>query len=524
MTPAVRGFALSLAAMAAVSTFGIRVAGQSDSADPAAHFQLATEYFESARYREALGAYDRAARGDEGAIGIRARKGKVRTALRIAEFDLARAEAENLNAFETPDAESMTLLGDALWASGLFDEADEAYEEALVDTPGSSRARFGRARSLATRSRLDEALDEALAIALDAPQDPEVHALVGLVYERLHRFEDAAEAYERYMGLLPGTENSSMVALARNKIQLLRDFDDRVPLEVDGDPDEVYRVPFRMSDNKIVLKGRVNTRAVEFVLDTGSEQTGISAATARAARINPITATFASGVGVPGMRRREIGRADRIQIGSLTIRNVPVSIREMERGALPQWQTESFSPLSAGFSVVVDYVREEAIFSRALPDGEADVRLPMRMNRLPLVRGLLNSSHPAYFVVDTGGEVISISADTALALAMPPVRRIPLRVIGMSGEDANAFLLPGVDLDFNEIEYRKVGLAVLNLRAPSVLLGYRLGGIVGHSFLSDYRVSVDLGRSEVRLERLSEETSDARRIGAHASPARDRPI
>jgi hypothetical protein len=115
---------------------------------------------------------------------------------------------------------------------------------------------------------------------------------------------------------------------------------------------------------------------------------------------------------------------------------------------------------------------------------------------------LLNSSHPAYFVVDTGGEVISISAETALALAMPPVRRIPLRVIGMSGEDANAFLLPGVDLDFNEIEYRKVGLAVLNLRAPSVLLGYQLGGIVGHSFLSDYRVSVDLGRSEVRLERF----------------------
>ena len=62
-------------------------------------------------------------------------------------------------------------------------------------------------------------------------------------------------------------------------------------------------------------------------------------------------------------------------------------------------------------------------------------------------------------------------------------------------------MLPGVDLDFNEIAYRQVGVAVLNLRAPSVLLGYQLGGIVGYSFLSDYRVSMDLGRSEVRLER-----------------------
>jgi tetratricopeptide (TPR) repeat protein len=500
--PAFRGFVLSLAAIAAVSTFGIRAAGQSGTADPAAQFQIATDFYDAARYREALGAYDRAARGGDTAIGIRARKGKVRSALRIAEFDLARAEAENLDAFEVPDAEAKALLGDALWANGLFDEADAAYEEAVALAPESSRARFGRARSLASTNRLDEALEEALAAAAEAPRDPEMHALVALVYERLQRFEDAAEAYERYTDLLPRGDRGAMFGLAQNKVRLLRSFDGRTPLEIEGDPDVVYRVPFRLSDTKIVLKGRVNNTAVEFVLDTGSEQTGISAATARTARIDPITATFASGVGVPGMRRREIGRADSIQIGSLTINNVPVSIRELEPGALPRWQTESFSPLSAGLSVVVDYAKQEALFSRALPDGEADVRLPMRMNRLPLVRGLLNSSHPAYFVVDTGGEIISISADTALALAMPPVRRIPLRVIGMSGEDANAFLLPGVDLDFNEIMYRKVGLAVLNLRAPSVLLGYQIGGIVGHSFLSDYRVSLDMGRSELRLERF----------------------
>jgi len=498
---ALRGFVLFFAVIAAVSTSGVRTSGQSDPADPTAQFQLATEFYESARYREAIGAYEQALRSGDTALGTRARKGKIRAALRIAEFDLARSEAEILNIGAAPDAEALALLGDALWASGLFDEAETAYEEALVVVPTSSRARFGRARSLASRSRLDEALDEALAIAAEAPQDPEIHALVGIVYERMHRFEDAAVAYERYMGLLPRAEGSAMFILAQNKVQLLRDFDDRVPLEVDDDPGRVYRVPFRMADTKIVLRGRVNRTNVEFVLDTGSEQTGISSVTARRAGVRGVTATFASGVGVPGMRRREIGRADRIQIGPLTIRNVPVSIRELERGALPQWQTESFSPLSAGFSVVIDYVREEALFSRALPDGEADVRLPLRMNRLPLVRGLLNSSHPAYFVVDTGGEVISISADTALALAMPPVRRIPLRVIGMSGEDANAFLLPGVDLDFNEIVYRKVGLAVLNLRAPSVLLGYQIGGIVGHSFLSNYRVSVDMARSEVRLER-----------------------
>ena len=68
---------------------------------------------------------------------------------------------------------------------------------------------------------------------------------------------------------------------------------------------------------------------------------------------------------------------------------------------------------------------------------------------------------------------------------MPPVRRIPLRVYGMSGVERSAFLLPGVYLDFEKIEHRKIGLAVLNLRAPNVPLGFQLGGSGGHRFLAD---------------------------------------
>jgi hypothetical protein len=43
---------------------------------------------------------------------------------------------------------------------------------------------------------------------------------------------------------------------------------------------------------------------------------------------------------------------------------------------------------------------------------------------------------------------------------------------------------------------------VLNLRAPSLLLGFQLGGIVGHKFLAPYRVSMDLAQSELRLEKF----------------------
>jgi hypothetical protein len=105
----------------------------------------------------------------------------------------------------------------------------------------------------------------------------------------------------------------------------------------------------------------------------------------------------------------------------------------------------------------------------------------------------------ASFILDTGGQVISISADKASTLDKPDARHIPLKVYGASGWDKTAFLMPGVDLAFQTIQYRNYPVVVLNLRAPSILLGIRLGGIVGHKFLSNYRVTIDLNDSVVRL-------------------------
>ncbi len=76
-----------------------------------------------------------------------------------------------------------------------------------------------------------------------------------------------------------------------------------------------------------------------------------------------------------------------------------------------------------------------------------------------------------------------------------------MKVYGTSGWDPDAFLMPGVDLAFDTIQYKNFPVVVLNLDAPSALLGFQLGGIVGHKFLSPYRVSLDLQKSELRLSK-----------------------
>src|SRR5688572_9167356 len=86
--------------------------------DPQAQLDLANRLYGEARYQQALEAYDQALATSDADIATRARKGKVRAALRLAEFELARREADTLVAASNSDAEARTLHGDALWATG----------------------------------------------------------------------------------------------------------------------------------------------------------------------------------------------------------------------------------------------------------------------------------------------------------------------------------------------------------------------------------------------------------------------
>ncbi len=490
---------LTLAAFVAACTLVLRA--DIPNGDAELQLQLGTLLFDETRYLEALEAFDSATRAGDSTLVNRARKGKVRTALRVAAFDVALEEAERLRADLSTDPESLTLYGDALWASGLFDEAERVYEDVLAMVPDSSRARFGRARALATRSRLEEALDEALQAVAAAPRDGEIHAIVGDIYERLNQFDEAANAYTNYINLLPNKDRSEKAAWARGQVRFLKAFEGLTPVDIDAeDLRTLHTVPFKLVNDKIVVRARVNGgREQDFVLDTGSEEAVISRETARRAGVRPITYTLSAGVGEVGLRGLQLARLDRLEIGTLQIRNLPVLIKNPALRGIPRREGESFSPLSLRMSISIDYQKRMLTIGRELPESASDFQLPMRINRLAMVRGMLNSTQPTYFVVDTGGEVISISAATADALPKSEYRRIPLLVYGTSGWDRDAFLLPGVNLDFDRIEYRNTALVVLNLRAPSVLLGFQVGGIVGHKFLGSYRVTMDMVGSELRL-------------------------
>ena len=439
------------------------------------------------------------------ALATRARKGKVRSALRVAEFAVAREAAESLQASPDADAEGIALYGDALWASGRFDDADAAYLRALQKTPGSARALFGRARSLVTLTRLEEALDVALTASAASPRDGEIHALVGEVYERMFRYDEAANALRSYINLLPNKERSAKAAWARAQADFLESFNGVAPVDIDPeDRAALHTLPFRLVKDKVVVRARVNgSAAQDFILDTGSEETIISADTARRQGVKPVTYTISAGVGEIGVRGLQLARLRSLDLGTLQVRNVPVLIKSPALRGMPKPEGESFSPLAIGLSMMIDYQKQTLTIGSRLPDTAvrlpaADAHAPSGDGARPAQRDPIRLLRRRY----RRGSDLDQRRHGAGSWRRRRIRRIPLRVWGSSGWDRDAFLLPGVNLDFDRIEYRNTSLVVLNLRVPSLLLGFQLGGIVGHKFLAPYRVSMDLVQSELRLQKF----------------------
>ena len=119
----------------------------------------------------------------------------------------------------------------------------------------------------------------------------------------------------------------------------------------------------------------------DFVLDTGSEETVMSRETAQRERVRPITYTLSAGVGEVGLRGLQLARLESLEFGTLQVRNLPVLIKNPALRGIPKREGESFSPLSLGMSMMIDYQKQLLTIGRnAAADGAPTTRLPMRVS------------------------------------------------------------------------------------------------------------------------------------------------
>ena len=117
---------------AALLTAAVAPGGQDRTGAPAIradvpeiNLQFGDLLLAEGRYGDAADSYRRALTSE--ATGARAGAGLVLSLLRTGDFDAAHEEAGAARGRHPDDAGVIAAHGDALWAAGLFEEADAAY-------------------------------------------------------------------------------------------------------------------------------------------------------------------------------------------------------------------------------------------------------------------------------------------------------------------------------------------------------------------------------------------------------------
>ncbi|HXT68314.1 MAG TPA: aspartyl protease family protein [Vicinamibacterales bacterium] len=505
MTARLKTFGL-IAAIAAIAATVTVVSTAQEPRPADVRLREAEALLSGLHYEEALAAYRQARVTEDARVRVRAGAGITRTLLRLGQFEDAEREANTAVTADPTAATALALHGDALWAIGLFEDAESRYDAALRIDPNDPAAIHGRARSLAAQFRLDDALTLTTRVVAAVPSEPEYLYTLALIHERRGEFQAAAEALDRYAWQLPPGDQTHLVKWARAQQKFFEGFGRRTPLEVQSKADS-YVLPIRIVGSRVLVDGSVNGRtAVEFALDTGTDQTILTPAIASKANVKTTTALQSAGVGSMGLgfRDLQLARVEQLQIGGLRVRNVPAVVKDPALVGMPRPEGAGFSPIAFGFSMVLDYETRQLTIARRLPKTEHAFTLPLRVHRLPIIRVMVNGTIPAGFAIDTAGDANALSRRLARRLEFnKDVPIVAARVYGSAGPDPTAFLLPFVRLDLAP-GVRTLGesIAVLNLDAPSGLLGVNLGGILGHDFLRRYRLTIDLVRSEVGLDPL----------------------
>jgi tetratricopeptide (TPR) repeat protein len=417
------------------------------------------------------------------------------------------------------------LLGAVILASGDFQSSVEEFRTSLSLKDDEALAIAGLAMVDFYENRLDSSIKGLRrAVSLDSTE-PDYLFSLGQATARNERYKEAADAYERFLIIAPKTD-----ADRRDRIRGLIDF-----LRYLGKQNSLYTlsgenktiIPFESVDGRPILKVKVNDNreTLRFVLDTGSGMSVISEETAKKLGIRAVArGGQARAVGGGGKFDIVYGFLDSLDVGDVTVNNVPVYIRHFFDEKTPVDGYLGLSVISK-FIASVDYgenmfmlrrpsenfvkdlwgIRISRDSNQPLPTGVFEI--PLRTTSSGFLSGevrLEGIERPLNFIVDTGASVSVVSERLAkeedLTSYLEPTR---MRIYGAAGiaDDVKSLMLPKVML--GTLTRERINAAILDLEPVNETAGFTQMGILGSNYLRHFRVSFDFQRGLIRLEPLN---------------------
>ena len=171
---------------------------------------------------------------------------------------------------------------------------------------------------------------------------------------RVRHYDASAMALVKYLSLLPGPQRSDAAAWARAQARFLQSYGGLTPVDFVS-REQVYTVPFRIEKDRIRANAWCHGNTdLEFFLDTGAEHSLITPGVVKLAGVTPVETLQTAGVGNAGVgfRTLQVARLNDLELGSLHVRNVTCLIKDPTLFDLPSPESEGFSPLDLGASII----------------------------------------------------------------------------------------------------------------------------------------------------------------------------
>jgi predicted aspartyl protease len=354
-------------------------------------------------------------------------------------------------------------------------------------------------RALAARGDVARAIWE-LQVALNAAPlgrlRPEIEWALAQVFLQSNELGEAAryteDATSHGQGLAPGF------------VRFLREASEQ-PLYRGWPAGQSGQSPFEFGAFELIrLPVRVNAVSETAVLDSGASYCIVTRSFARRAGLREIPESDAWGRGLQQKRiPLTFGVIDRLDVAGLTVENVPVMIMpddalyfETPRGPLPVPVVLGLHLLKE-FRIRIDYAAHRIALTRIVPGGpKADAAQNLFFVRgkvLVRVSADLKSWHP--FLLDTGSELTMLTSAGVRRMGLSSSNKLfPRQVFGIGH----------TRVEWGKVRKLALGLDGALARLTDVVVAEVdesvEDGIVGSSFLSRFRVTIDFETMKLSLE------------------------
>jgi len=396
--------------------------------------------------------------------------------------------------------ETLAFQGEVEFRKGNFEKARPLYQSALQMDEKTPRAHFGMGKLALAKVKSKEALTSfKRAIELDA-KEPLYHFYASEAADLEKNTAESKKQLEEYVRLNPRNDEDRLTE-AKAGLALLAAFGNKEYAVLEA-PNQPAAIPLRKALNLIFTDVKINGKGpYNFVVDTGASQTALSQKVARDLGLKSITTTLMHGLGGSGKVESSIYRVDRLQLGEVAVKDLPVGtfddplISQIADGIIG-------TAMLADFIVTINYPDSRLELSHK-PATAADAIPVWYVSNMLLLPADIGTQH-GNFIVDTGAITTVLSLGMANAMGVnekTPGALVNMGIAGVGGAKGTTLMLPPLTLKTARQSESLAQVLAIDLKEISKMLGTEISGIAGFDFLQNYKLTLDYYKAEIHLSK-----------------------